>query len=156
MCIDSGGFFMSNCDDKDTRYLLKEVNAGCKSATNSMEQVLPFVKDENLKRLIHMANETHIALGEKCHGLLNKYGQDEKDPDKVSSAMAFMGTEMKLIMGADTKKIAGMLMDGCNMGIQSLSKYLNQYKNANKESVDICNKLIKEEEKFMLDLKEYL
>ena len=32
----------------DTINLLKECNAGCKSATNSMEQVLPYVKDEKL------------------------------------------------------------------------------------------------------------
>lgn len=35
--------------NEDTINLLQECNAGCKSATNSMEQVLPYIKNENLK-----------------------------------------------------------------------------------------------------------
>ena len=33
----------------DTKKLLKECNAGCKSATNSIEQVIEFVKDSEFK-----------------------------------------------------------------------------------------------------------
>ena len=39
--------------NNDTICLLKECNSGCKNATNSMEQVLPFCKeDSNLKKII--------------------------------------------------------------------------------------------------------
>lgn len=147
---------MSSCDKKETIDLLKEINSGCKSATNSMEQVLPFVKDDKMKNLIHESNKTHVAIGDECHEMLNKYDESEKDPNKMSSAMAHMGVEMKLMMGADTAKIAGMLMDGCNMGIQGLSKYINQYPCASRQSIELAQKLIHEEEKFMMDLKEFL
>lgn len=149
---------MGNCNinNQDTVCLLKEVNAGCKMATNSMEQVLPYVKDENLKRLIHNYNASHVDIGDECHTMLNDKGDDEKDPHKMASAMSWFSVEMKLLMGADNAKIAGMLMDGCNMGIQSVSKYINQYSSASKESVNLADRLIKDEEKFMLSLKEYL
>ena len=47
---------------KDTLELLKECNAGCKSATNSMEQVQAYVKDSQLRKIIEQYNKEHILL----------------------------------------------------------------------------------------------
>ena len=143
-------------DNKDTIDLLKEVNSGCKSATNSCEQVLSYVKDEKLKKLVEKVNKEHIEIGDKCHSLLNSMNEDEKDPSKLASAMSWFETELKLMVNADTSKIAGMLMDGCNMGIKSIGKYVNQYPNASKDCINLAEKLIKIEEGFMSDLKEFL
>lgn len=145
-----------DCDKNETTNLLKEVNSGCKSATNSCEQVLPYVKDEKLKNLISKVNAQHVEIGDKCHDLLNKLDENEKDPSKMASVMSWFGTEMKLMMGADSSKIAGIMMDGCNMGIQSLGKYINQYPCADSEVISLAKKLIKIEEGFMASLKEFL
>ena len=140
----------------DTINLLKECNAGCKSATNSMEQVLPYVKDEKLKKTIEECNEKHIRLGERCQELLNEAGENEKDPSPISKAFSWMSTEMKLMINDKSEKIAKIMIDGCNMGIKSLAEYLNQYDEANKEAVDVTKELIDIEEKFMDELLEYL
>ena len=36
---------------EDSINLLKECNSGCKSATNSMEQVLPYITNEKLVKI---------------------------------------------------------------------------------------------------------
>ena len=69
--------------NNDTINLLKECNAGCKSATNSMEQVMSYVKNEKLKALIDKYNDSHIKLGDECHNMLNELGEQEKDPQKI-------------------------------------------------------------------------
>lgn len=56
----------------------------------------------------------------------------------------------------DTKKIADIMVDGCNMGIKSLSKYLNQYTSASSESIDLVKRLITLEKDFMNDLLGFL
>ena len=145
-----------NCDKSEPIKLLKEVNSGCKSATNSCEQVLPYVKDEKLKNLISKVNAQHVEIGDKCHELLNEYDENEKDPSKIASVMSWFGTEVKLMMGADSSKIAGIMMDGCNMGIQSLGKYINQYPCADSKVISLAKKLITIEEDFMTSLKEFL
>lgn len=142
--------------NKDSIDLLKECNAGCKSATNSMEQVNDFLKDGKLKEVIKKYNLQHIDLGEECHKKLNEVKEEEKDPNPVSKMFAWIGTEMKMMINDDEKKIAELMVDGCNMGIKSLSKYLNQYKEADKEIKDIAKKLIHIEFDFMKDLLEYL
>ena len=61
--------------------LLRECNAGCKSATNSMEQVLRYLDNEDLKNLIDEYNDKHIKLGDECHQMLNELDEEGKDPD---------------------------------------------------------------------------
>jgi len=48
------------------------------------------------------------------------------------------------------------MIDGCNMGIKSVSEYINKYKTASKESVDLAKKLVKAEQEFMNELLGYL
>ena len=63
---------------------------------------------------------------------------------------------MKLNIRDDNSTVAGLLMDGCSMGIKSLSRYLNQYPEASEESQDLTRKLIHLEEDFMMQLKSFV
>lgn len=142
--------------NEDTINLLKECNSGCKSGTNSMEQVLPYIKDDKLKSIIHEYNDKHIKIGDECHQLLNEYHKEEKDPKVSAKVFSWISTEMKLMMNDNTHEIADIMIDGCNMGIKSVSEYINKYKTATKESVDLAKKLVKTEQEFMNELLGYL
>ena len=67
-----------------------------------------------------------------------------------------MKTNMKLAMNESDKTIADLITDGCNMGVKSLSKYLNQYAAAEERAKDITKKLIAEEERLSHDMRDYL
>jgi len=141
---------------RDTIDLLKECNAGCKSATNSMEQVQSYLKDGKLKSLIDYYNQEHIKIGEECHTLLNQEKEEEKDPTVAAKAFSWISTEMKLMINSDEKKIADIMVKGCDMGIKSLEKFLNQYQEADSKSRHLTEKLISLEEKFREELYAYL
>ena len=49
-----------------------------------------------------------------------------------------------------------MLTDGCNMGIKSIEKYLNQYTKASKEARKTAENIVRLEENMMEDLRPYL
>lgn len=142
--------------NEDTINLLKECNAGCKSATNSMEQVQSYIENEKLKSIIDEYNDKHIKIGDECHQMLNVYHEEEKDPQVSAKAFSWISTEMKLMMNNDDHKIADIMIDGCNMGIKSVSGYINKYKTADKDSVDLAKKLVKVEQEFMNELLGYL
>lgn len=139
-----------------TIQLLKDCNSGCKSATDSMEQVMQYVEKEELKKLIDKYNQKHIEIGEECHDLLNKLGAGEEDPSIMAKTYSFLSTKAKLMINDDSKKIAELMMDGCNMGIQSISEALNCCQEASKESIALANKLVKEEQKFMDELRAFV
>jgi hypothetical protein len=74
----------------------------------------------------------------------------------MAKSMSWMKTNMKLGMNESDATVADLMTDGCNMGVKSLNKYLNQYTEADKTSKDICKRLISIEEELCKDLQEYL
>ena len=67
-----------------------------------------------------------------------------------------MKTNMKLSMEESDATIAELMTDGCNMGVKSLNRYLNQYKAADEVSKDMAKRLINLEEKLTVDIRQYL
>ena len=65
---------------------------------------------------------------------------------------------MKIGMGMEDtdKTIADLMTDGCNMGVKSLNKYLNQYEAAEEKTKDIAKRLINLEEKLAVDIRKFL
>ena len=52
--------------------------------------------------------------------------------------------------------IADLMTDGCDMGVKSLSRYLNQYKAADERSKDVAKRLIHLEDQLGTDMRGYL
>ena len=67
-----------------------------------------------------------------------------------------MKTNVKLAMDESDATIADLITDGCNMGVKSLSRYLNQYQAADEKTKDIAKKLIKQEEELSIHMRPFL
>ena len=121
----------------DTIKLLRECDAGTKMAVNSIDEILEKVDDEKLKRLLQESKEHHKQLELDIHKQLDTYKAEEKEPNPMARGMSWMKTNMKLGMNDSDATIADLLTDGCDMGIKSLYKYMNQYDDADKISKEI-------------------
>lgn len=142
--------------NEDTRKLLEECTSGCKMAVESMGQVKEYIEDSELLQVIDSCKQKHEKLEQDAAALLAELGKPEKEPGAMASTFSLFTTEMKLMMNADNHKIAKLMMDGSNMGVQSLSEYQNKYAEASKEAKDVVKKLVKTEEDFMKELKPFL
>jgi len=142
--------------ENDTIKLLRECDAGIKMGVSSIEDVIDDVKDENLKKILEKCHGEHQKLQDDMQILLDKYHDDGKEPNPMAKGMSFIKTEFKMMMDKSDKTIADLMTDGCNMGVKSLAKYLNEYEAADEKSKDLCKKVIDLEEKLIEDLKEYL
>lgn len=142
--------------DDETRELLKECSSGCKMAINSINQLREFVTDEKLKDIMDRYDKKHKQLEEDTAKLLQKYSSQEQEPGMMASMFSRFMTDLKLLVNKDDHQVAKLAMDGCNMGIQSLSEFINKYENASSESISIAKKIVKTEEQFMQELKEFL
>ena len=143
-------------EHKETIHLLKECDAGSKMAVTSIDEVLEFVKDEKLKKLLSESKAHHEKLGNETHELLSKWGSEEKDPSIMAKGMSWLKTNMKLGMDDSDATIADLITDGCDMGVKSLNQYLNEYYDADKEAKDVCKRLIKIEEDLRQEIQTYL
>ena len=142
--------------EEDTIKLLRECDAGVKMGVASIDDVLEYVSNEDFKKLLIHCKDEHIELNDKVQELLEKYHDDGKDPNPMAKGMSWMKTNMKLVMHESDATIADLMTDGCNMGVKSLHKYLNQYKAADEKSKDIAKRLINIEEKLTVDIRGYL
>ncbi len=142
--------------DVNTIELLKECSSGCQMGMESVKKMREYVKDSELNDLLEAYGEKHRGLEGRISGLLSQYGEDEKAPAKMAEVMAKMDMSVKMFMHPDDHQVAKLMMDGCNMGIQSVSEYVNKYPDASKESQDIAKDLIKIEEDFMKEMKGFV
>ena len=141
---------------QDTINLLKECDAGSKIAVSTIDEVKEKVMDGSLKQLLTESREHHEKLGNEIHSLLFEYGSGEKDPALMAKGMSWLKTNMKMTMDESDATAADLITDGCNMGIKSLHRYLNQYTLADSASKDICSRLVSIEEDLARDLRSYL
>lgn len=142
--------------NNDTVKLLRECNAGIKMGTNAFKKVLPRVKSNGLKREIESCNTLHCQLGDRAHEMLKDIGADTKPPHAIASAMSDVKISMQLMMNESDAQVARLMTDGCNMGIKSLSHYMNEYKNASSGARELADELISSEDKLAVKLRQYL
>lgn len=79
-----------------------------------------------------------------------------KEPNVMAQGMSWIKTNMRLAMNTSDETIAELMTDGCNMGVKSLRRYLNQYKAADDRAKAITKKLINLETDLCSDLRVYL
>ena len=142
--------------EQDTIKLLRECDAGVKMGVSSIGDVLDCVSDGKLKKLLSDCKRDHETLEKELRGLLDRYQDDGKEPNPMAKGMSMLKTNVKLAVNESDATIAGLMTDGCNMGVKSLNQYLNQYKAADEQSKDITKRLIRLEEQLAVDLRGYL
>lgn len=142
--------------EPDTIKLLRECDAGIKMGTASIGEVFEKTTNEKLKKLLETCKEGHEKLKEEIQNKLEQCHDTGKDPNPMAQGMSWMKTNVKLAMDESDATIADLITDGCNMGVKSLSRYLNQYQAADEETKDIAKKLIKQEEELSIHMRSFL
>ena len=141
---------------QDTVKLLRECDAGVKMGIASIDDVLGHVKGEKFYQKLSECKQEHVQLQSSIDSQLEKFQDLGKKPNPIAKGMSWMKTTVKLGIEESDATIADLMTDGCNMGVKSLNRYLNQYKAADEVSKDIAKRLINLEEKLAVDIRGYL
>lgn len=142
--------------EQDTIRLLRECDAGIKMGVSSIEDVLDHVEDARFRSCLDTCKSEHAGLKQQVQTMLQEYHDEGKEPNPMAKGMSWIKTNVKLGVDESDKTIADLITDGCNMGVKSLNKYLNQYKAADERSKDITKRLINLEEQLAVDIRQYL
>ena len=142
--------------ESDTIKLLRECDAGVKMGVKSIDDVIGDVRSQEFKTKLSRARCEHESLGDEIRTHLNDLHDKGKDPNPIATGMSWLAVRAKMAIKDSDKTIANLMTDGCNMGVKSLNKYLNQYEAADEFSKDITKRLINIEEKLAIDIREHL
>ena len=145
-----------NMIEQDTIELLRECDAGVKMGISSIGDVIEYVADEKLKRLLEQCRDEHVKLEKETEKHLSRFNDEGKEPAMIAKGMSWMKTSIMLTINESDETIADLMTEGCDMGVKSLNKYLNKYEAADEFSKDIAKRLINLEEKLAVDIRCFL
>lgn len=142
--------------EQDTIRLLRECDAGVKMGISSIDDVMEDISEASFRSCLGNCRNEHVKLQDEINALLEEYHDEGKSPNPMVKGMSWMKTNLKMAMEPTNKTIADLMTDGCNMGVKSLNRYLNEYAAADEVSKDIAKKLIHLETDLAVNMREYL
>lgn len=140
----------------DTIKLLKECDSGSKMAVSAIEEVMPYVSNEEIKNILEESKRKHTKFGNDIHECLDRLNEDDKEPNPIAKSMSWLKINMKMNTLGDDSAVADLMTDGCNMGIKSLYKYKNKYPNADDRTKKLTDDLIGIENDMLKAFRKYL
>lgn len=140
----------------DTMKLLRKCEEGCYMGIQAIDDVLDEIQEKELEKLLTEAREHHEKIRNKIHHFLREWNYQDKEPGMLAKIMSFMKTTIKIHFEKSDTTIAGLMIDGCHMGLKSLHKYKNKYQNADSTAVEICNRLLDIEDELCHKLYTYV
>ena len=142
--------------EHDTIELLRECDAGIQMGIGAIDEVKDHVDSIEFGSLLDNYQREYAKLQNEMQGLLHKYNDEGKDPNPIAQGMAWMKTNMTIAFDETDSTIADIITDGCNMGIKSLCKYLNQYKAADDRSKNFEKRIINLQERQLEGMRQYI
>ena len=140
----------------DTIELLRECDEGIQMGIGTLDDVKDHVTNDEFRKCLDDYQREYANLQNEMEELLHTYHDKGKDPNPLAQGMAWMKTNMTITFNDSVAKIADIITDGCNMGIKSLNKYLNQYKAADDRAKDFAKRLINLQERQVEQMRQYL
>lgn len=142
--------------EQDAIKLLRQCDAGVKMGIDSIEDVIDYVSNPKLRSYLNQSKDEHNKLHKKIQQLLDEYNDEGKDPSPMAKGMSWIKTNLKLTLNESDETIADLMTDGCDMGVKSLNKYLNEYQAADERSKTIAKDLIRIEDYLGKHIREFL
>lgn len=143
-------------NNKDTVLLLKECSAGIRMAVASIDDVLPFLEEGEVKQVLKESKTEHKDLEKDIDNTLHKLNYEGKEPNIMAKGMSKIKTNAEMAFKPTAAQAASLITDGCGMGIKSIHKYMNQYPAASSEVMTLANRISSLEAKLEEQMKPFL
>lgn len=136
---------------------LNAVYQNIKTAAQSIDDLLPKVKDDNLKKELASQQDKYLALQKECEVLAQAEKLEKiKHNNWLEKARLWSSINLSTLTNKTTRHIAEMMLFGTFMGYITCVKDLSDHRNISKEVDEILTKL-KEFERGNIDsLMPYL
>ena len=140
----------------DTVRLLRECDAGAAMGVKSIEDVLGRVPPGEFADRLAASRREHEELIGQIRSELERFGDEGRAPSPIARGMAHVKAAAELAISPSEQTAAGLITDGCGMGVKSLNGYLNEYTEADERSKDIAKRLIALEEALAAGVRDFL
>lgn len=150
---------MSQTQTKTTADVLQAVYKNLKMAQDSLLNLMPKVKDEDLKKDMTIQLSALEAFASRNAKLLAKEGVKPEEEGFVTRMSAKWGAMMNTMKDSSSTHLAEMLVEGYTMGVNDMLEQLRAVKAGDSISDDAA-KLVRDvcdyQERLVAEMKAYL
>ncbi|MBE6590200.1 MAG: hypothetical protein E7643_08475 [Ruminococcaceae bacterium] len=143
---------------KQTASLLQQIYKNVKSASDSILNLMPRVKDEKLKSDMTVQLSAYEAFASRAAKLLGEEGVTPEEDGAFGKLSAKWSAMMDTLRDSSTCRIAELMVKGANENAMDLQRELREAENGNasESALRLARDVCRFEEKNAEDMKEYL
>lgn len=136
--------------------LLNYIHQNAEMGQDTIRQLLGIVKDEDFKNLLKSQFDEYRSINDITNEKLDGLGKDPKDIGTVAKARTNIAINLKTLTDKSPSHISEMMIQGSTMGVIDITKKMKEYSNADKEIIDLANRLLTFEQRNVDECKKYL
>ena len=141
-----------------TAGLLKAIYKNVKMAGDSLIDLMPKVKDQELKSEMTVQLSTYEAFASRAAKLLADEGVKPEDEGFLTKMGAKVGCMMNTMRDSTTTHLAEMLIEGATMGMNDMYKQIRETENtdASEKALRLARDVCAYEERTIEEMKRFL
>lgn len=122
----------------------------------TINQLIDRCDNEQYKSLLESQLTEYTNINKLAEEKINLLNKEAKEINAFAKASSYMMINMKTLLDNSPSHISEMLIQGSTMGIVDITKKIKEYPNAEKEILDLADKLLKFEQRSIEEYKKYL
>lgn len=123
---------------------------------DTIKQLIEISKNEEYKKVLQCQLEGYKEIHNIAEKKIEELNKEAKDINVFSKVSSYIMININTLMDKSPSHISEMLIQGSTMGIVDITKRINEYPNADKDIIDLANKLLKFEQNNVEECKKYL
>ena len=136
--------------------LLNFIYQNSQMGVGTIEHLIGINEDEEFKKLLTSQLNGYREIRTDVKSLLNKNGYDEKGISTLEKTRTYLMINMQTLINKTPSHISEMLIIGSNMGVIDAIKNIKKYQGAEREILELMDKLLKFEDENIKQLKNFL
>lgn len=137
--------------------LLKKIEENTSMGMYAIEKLLPSIQDDEFMKTIKEQYNDYETLHSECMDLAKNAGEDIKPQGGMKKMMSNINIQLQKIMDASPSHLSEMMISGSTMGINQITKQLNDYRDSTDDEISaLADKVLHSEQKNIDNLRKYL
>ncbi len=141
-----------------TKSFLDQLYKNVKIGADSIIDLLPKVKDEDIRAELTAELEQYEKFAKEVTDILFKLGETPKEESFMTKAMTKMGISLNTMADTSKSHIADIMIQGATMGVTDTTKLVREHENTScsEDALSLARRTIKYEEESIEKLKKFL
>lgn len=135
---------------------LNYIHQNAQMGQDTLKQLIGITKDEEYKKMLQSQFNEYKNIFDLAENKLKQYNKEAKDINIFSKVSTYIMINLNTLTNKTSSHISEMLIQGSTMGIVDITKKIKEYPQADKEIVDLANKLLAFEQSNVEECKKFL